>query len=50
MKPFLRQEFELILNDSVKQEAIAANLFYETRTARYNKIIDKLNQLVKSTT
>ena len=47
VKLFLKSEFESILNDKVKQEAVAGNLFYESRDERYTMIIDKLNQMVK---
>lgn len=46
VKPFLKQQFKDILSDGVKQEAIAANLFYETRTARLKMILEKVNQIV----
>lgn len=46
VKPFLKSEFESILNDKVKQEAILGNLFYESRDERYVMIIDKLKQIV----
>jgi predicted nucleotidyltransferase len=46
VKDFLGQEFKTILGDGVRQEAIAGNLFYETRTARLNRILEKVNQIV----
>lgn len=46
VKPFLKQEFESILSDKVKQEAIAGNLFFETRDERMSMITDKLKQMV----
>jgi len=46
LKPFLKKEFEGILNDKVKQEAIAGNLYYESRAERYSMIMDKLYQMV----
>ncbi len=46
VKPFLKSEFESILNDKVQQEAILGNLFYESRDERYAMIIDKLKQIV----
>jgi hypothetical protein len=49
VRTFLKNEFEGILNDSVKQEAISANLFYESRDQRYTIIIDKLKQIIKNT-
>jgi predicted nucleotidyltransferase len=48
VKPFLKHEFENILQDTVKQEAIAGNLFYESRTTRFDKILEKLNQMVNA--
>jgi len=47
IKPFLKNEFESILADKTKLEAVAANLFYESRTERYAMIIDKIKCLVK---
>ncbi len=46
VKPFLKSEFESILYDRVKQEAVAANLFYESRDERFAMIMDKLNEIV----
>lgn len=46
IKPFLKSEFKNILIDKVKQEAVAGNLFYESRDERYAMIIEKLNQIV----
>lgn len=46
VKLFLKSEFESILNDKVKQEAVAGNLFYESRDERFTMIIDKLNKMV----
>jgi hypothetical protein len=42
----LKGEFEKILIDKVKQEAILGNLFYESRDEWYTMIMDKLNQMV----
>jgi predicted nucleotidyltransferase len=47
VKPFLKSEFESMLNDKVKLEAISGNLFYETREGRYTMITDKLKEIVK---
>lgn len=47
VKPFLKSEFESMLNDKVKLEAISGNLFYETRERRYTMITDKLKEIVK---
>lgn len=46
VKTFLKSEFESILTDRVKQEAIAGNLFYESRDERYIMMNDKLKQIV----
>jgi predicted nucleotidyltransferase len=46
VKPFLKSEFESILNDKVKQEAVLANLFYESRDERFAMISEKLHQIV----
>ena len=46
VKPFLKEQFELILSDRVKQEAIEGNLFYETRDIRYMRIMESLRELV----
>jgi hypothetical protein len=48
VKPFLKSEFESILLDKVKQEAILGNLFYENRDKRFEKIIEKLKSILKS--
>jgi len=45
-KSFLKTEFEAIVKNSQLQEAISGNLFYETRTDRFNMIFDKLNKIV----
>ncbi len=46
VKPFLKIEFESILNDRDKQEAISGNLFYESRDERFDMIIQKLKIIV----
>lgn len=46
VKPFLKNEFENILKDSAKQEAILGNLYYETRDERFNMMIEKLKIIV----
>ena len=46
VKPFLKSEFESILKDRAKQEAILGNLYYETRDERFNMIIEKLKIIV----
>jgi hypothetical protein len=35
-----------MLTDEVKQEAITANLFYENREARFQKIMQNLKKIV----
>ena len=42
---FLKTEFNQIMIDGVKQEAILGNLFYETRMERYVRILQKLKQI-----
>ena len=46
VKPFLTNELAAILNDSVKQEAIAGNLFYESRNIRFKKIMENIKAIV----
>ncbi len=45
VKLFLKKEFESILNDKAKQEAILGNLFYEIRDERFDMIIQKLKTM-----
>lgn len=47
VKKFLLNEFNLILKDSSKKEAIYSNLFYEFRDARYQEIIRKLEVITQ---
>jgi len=46
VKPFLKNELEAILEDTFKQEAILGNLSYENRNTRFNKIIEKIKQII----
>jgi len=46
VKPFLKSEFESILKDRAKHEAILGNLYYETKDERFKMIIEKLNIIV----
>ncbi len=46
VKPFLKDELTSILSDEVKQEAIAGNLFYESRDVRFNKIMSTVKKIV----
>ena len=46
VKAFLKSEFESILSNKMKQEAIYGNLFYETRDERFHLILDKLKAIV----
>jgi predicted nucleotidyltransferase len=48
VKHFLKEAFEQILFDKVKQEAILGNLYYETRDERFGKVIKKLKNIVTS--
>lgn len=45
VKSFLKNEFKAILEDTLKQEAILGNLFYENRDIRFNKIIEGIKQI-----
>ena len=46
VKQFLKSEFMNIINDSSLQEALIANLYYETQVTRYKNILKKLNEIV----
>lgn len=46
VKPFLKSEFESILADKIKQEAIYGNLFYETKDERFEMIIENLKTII----
>lgn len=48
VKQYLISEFKVILNDKGLQEAIMANLFYETQAVRYRNIMMKLNSIVSA--
>lgn len=48
VKKYLQTCFQDILKDSVKQEAILGNLFYESQELRFNKIMDKLKEVCRS--
>jgi len=45
VKHYLKEEFMKVLGDSVKQEAIIGNLFYENRDERFQIILEKLKKL-----
>ena len=45
VRNYLIESFADVLADSVKQEAILGNLFYEDQEYRFQKIIEKLNQI-----
>lgn len=45
VKQFLKEACENILGDSVIQEAIIGNLFYEDQTLRYKRIIKLLEEI-----
>jgi predicted nucleotidyltransferase len=49
VKQFLKIEFEKIVNERVKQEAILGNLYYANRDKRFEKIIQKLNIIIENT-
>ena len=46
VKPYLKEQLQLILSDNVKQEAILGNLSYDTREVRYGRIIQCIEQIV----
>lgn len=46
VKLYLKGEFEEMLKDKVKQEAILGNLSYESRDERYMMFMENLNQIV----
>lgn len=45
---FLKSEFEMIINDRAKREAILGNLYYENRDTRFNRIIENLKFIIHS--
>ena len=45
VKPYLKEQLGLILNDNVLQEAILGNLAYDTHEARYGRIIQCIEQI-----
>ncbi len=47
VKQYLISCFADILEDTVKQEAIYGNLFYEDQDYRFNKIMNKLRQICR---
>lgn len=47
LKDYLLEYLNQILNNRRMQEAIEANLFYETRDSRYKMILQKLEELSK---
>lgn len=46
VKPYLKEQLGIILNDNVMQEAILGNLAYDTREVRYSRIIQCIEQIV----
>jgi hypothetical protein len=46
VKPFLKNEFERIVHDKSKQEAIFGNLFYETSDERFSMIMKNLKAII----
>jgi len=46
VQSFLKSEFEDILNDKRKKEAIYANLFYDSRDERFKMIMEKLARII----
>jgi len=47
VREYLFNELREILNSDILQEAILGNLFYETQTVRFERIISKLNDLLR---
>jgi len=43
---FLKEAFLKILDDSTLQEAVIGNLYYENQMARFDKIINKLKEII----
>jgi predicted nucleotidyltransferase len=43
---FLKSEFQKIIKDQTLQEAVAGNLYYETRTERFELMMNKLKSIV----
>jgi predicted nucleotidyltransferase len=48
VKVYLMSCFSDVLSDSVKQEAILGNLFYEDQEHRHQKIVEKLKKICQS--
>lgn len=46
VKPYLKEQLGKILNDDFLQEAILGNLAYDTREARYARIIQCIQEIV----
>jgi hypothetical protein len=46
VKLFLKNEFESMLHDKLKQEAILGNLFYDGREKRFAMIMEKLQLVI----
>jgi len=49
VKNFLKTEFEKIINDKIKQEAILGNLYYETSEERFEMIMVKIKDIISNT-
>jgi predicted nucleotidyltransferase len=45
LRKYLMEEFEYILKDNIRQEAILGNLFYEDQEERYQRIIKLLENI-----
>lgn len=45
VKPYLKEQLGLILEDNALQEAVLGNLAYGTREARYDRIIQCIDQI-----
>ena len=46
VKEYLQSEFSAIIEKPALQEALQGNLYYETRSIRYDMIIEKLKRIV----
>jgi hypothetical protein len=46
VKEYLQSEFLAIIEKPALQEALQGNLYYKTRSIRYDMIIEKLKRIV----
>ncbi len=45
---FIKQSFQKILDNEIMQEALIANLFYETQIERFQMIIEKIKKIINN--